>query len=406
MRHSLLAVAIAMGLGGTVSFEAAAADTAEVAALKAALAQLQAQQAELVARVAELETRTDAQSDVNIEQAKTNESVVPAVDSLKKLVNDTKVGGRIFFDVTSRTEEVNGVRTNNTGTGFDVTRMYLSVDHKFDNVWSANLTSDAQYLSFGSGAGANQAHSVEVFIKKAYVQAKWSDALFMRVGAADTPWVPFVEKYYGMRYVNGVLYDRLSYGTSADWGLHIGGETAGGFNYAAAIINGRGYRNPSRSQRVDFEGRVGWAPTPYTVVAVGAYTGQRGNNTATVDPPHTARRLSAMAAYADTKMRLGAEWFTADNWAVTNTLDDTASGWSAWASYALTKSGITAFGRYDDADTSKKLNPSYNNAYWHLGVEFPVVKGVKLSAVYKDTTAKAAKETRTRELGVWGDVQF
>ena len=90
MRHSLLAVAIAMGLGGTVSFEAAAADTAEVAALKAALAQLQAQQAELVARVAELETRTDAQSDVNIEQAKTNESVVPAVDSLKKLVNEVE----------------------------------------------------------------------------------------------------------------------------------------------------------------------------------------------------------------------------------------------------------------------------------------------------------------------------
>lgn len=405
MRHSLIAVALAAALGSAIPLEAAA-ESAELAAVKAELARLQAQQAELMAKVVELEARSDAQSDVNIEQARSNEAVVPAVDSLKKLVNDTRVGGRIFFNATTRTEEVNGARTNGTGTGFDVTRMYLSVDHRFDDVWSANLTSDAQYLSFGAGAGANQASSVEVFIKKAYVQAKWGDALLMRIGAADTPWVPFVERYYGMRYVNGVLHDRLSYGTSVDWGLHVGGETAGGLNYAASVTNGRGYRNPSRSERVDVEGRIGWSPTPHAVVAVGAYTGQRGHNTATVDPPHTARRVSAMAAYADARMRLGAEWFRADNWAVINAADDRASGWSTWASYALTGGGITAFGRYDSVDTSERVNPSYGNAYWHLGMEFPVIKGFKLAAVYKDTTSTAAAETRTGELGVWGDVQF
>jgi hypothetical protein len=402
MRYSYLAVALAAALGTTVSFNAAAAegvDSAELAALKAQLAELQA-------KVADLELRTDAQSDVNIEQAKTNETVVPAVESLKKTVNDTKIGGRLFIDMTNRDEKVNGVKTNNSGTGFDVTRFYLTVDHKFDDIWSANLTSDAQYLSFGSGAGANQASSVEVFIKKAYVQAKFSTALFVRAGAADAPWIPFVEKYYGMRYVQNTLVDRLSYGTSADWGLHVGGDVDNGLTYAASVTNGRGYRNPSRSETVDFEGRLGWAPTPTTMIGVGAYTGKRGNDTATVNPPQTAKRVNAMAAYAGTKLRLGAEWFQADNWAVTNVVEDSAAGWSAWASYALTDGGITAFGRYDDVDTSKDVNRAFGNTYWHLGVEFPVIKGIKLAAVYKDTTAKTASRTETQEFGIWGDVQF
>ena len=41
----------------------------------------------------------------------------------------------------------NGVDVSPTGTGFDIKRFYLIVDHKFDNIWSANLTTDAQYLS-------------------------------------------------------------------------------------------------------------------------------------------------------------------------------------------------------------------------------------------------------------------
>ncbi|MFT3762854.1 MAG: carbohydrate porin [Pseudoxanthomonas sp.] len=404
MRSNLLATAIAasLGLAGLAATDVAHAQSASE------LAELRAQIAALQSKVEELEARSDAQSEVNVEQAKVNETVVPAVDSLKKLVNDTKVGGRIFFDATSIQQENNGVKTNNTGTGFDVTRFYLTFDHKFDDVWSANITSDAQYLSIspGTGGSVNQGNSVEVFIKKAYVQAKYSDALFLRAGAADTPWIPFVEKYYGYRYVQNTVTDRLSYGTSADWGLHAGGETASGFNYAAAITNGRGYRNPSRSKGVDFEARVGYAPTQNTVIAVGGYSGKRGNETETYDPPHTGDRVNVTAAYASAKFRLGAEWFQAKNWAVTNAVPDKAAGWSAWASAALTQGGITAFARYDKVDTSKDVNPDYANTYYHLGVEFPVTKGIKLATVYKYTKAETASELETKELGVFGDVQF
>lgn len=405
MRSNLLATAIAAGLGliSLANIDVAHAQSStDLAELKAQIAALQAKVEELQARSDAQEARSDAQSEVNVAQAKTNESIAE-IDGLKKLVNDTKVGGRIFFDATRIQQENNGNRTNATGFGFDVTRFYLTVDHKFDDVWTANLTTDAQYLS---APGANQPNSVEVFIKKAYVQAKYSNALVLRAGAADTPWVPFVEKYYGMRYVQNTLTDRLSYGTSADWGVHVGGESESGLNYAASVTNGRGYRNPSRSKSVDFEGRLGYAPTQNTIVAVGGYTGNRGNETETVDTPHTANRVNLMAAYASSKYRLGGEWFQAKDWAVTNIVSDKADGFSVWGSAALTKSGITAFARYDKVDPNKSTNPGFQNTYYHLGLEFPVIKGLKLATVYKYTKAETASELETREFGMWGDLQF
>src|SRR5262249_52573766 len=63
---------------------------------------------------------------------------------------DTTVGGLVFFDVSNislQNENAKGqkVDTPPNGFGFDVKRFYLIVDHRFNDVWSANLTTDAQY---------------------------------------------------------------------------------------------------------------------------------------------------------------------------------------------------------------------------------------------------------------------
>ena len=100
MRHSILAAALAVAMGGT-SLAASAADSSEIAELKAQLALLQA-------KVAELEERTDAQSDVNIDTAgqldklTTGSTVVDTKGGIKVTSADKKfeatVGGRIHFD--------------------------------------------------------------------------------------------------------------------------------------------------------------------------------------------------------------------------------------------------------------------------------------------------------------------
>lgn len=396
MRPTHLATAIALVVG-SLSFTSAAQSTEsaqDFAELKAQIAALQAQ-------IESLEDRTNAQSDVNVAQAKTNESL-DDVGALKKLVNGTKLSGRMYFDVTNINDSNRGTKTAKSGFGFDIKRFYLGVDHKFDDKWSMNLTTDFQYSSAIS--------ATELYIKKAYVQYKYSDAFVARAGSTDLPWVPFSEAANGMRYVENTMVDRLKYGTSADWGLHASGKLAGGaFEYAGAVLNGAGYKNTSRSKGVDFEGRVSYAPTQNTVVGVGAYTGTLGKETQTVDALHTANRVDFLAAYSSGNTRFGVEYFHANNWKnVLTAASDKADGYSLWGSVGLTDGGITLFGRYDNADLSKTLNSSLRESYFNLGVEFPIIKGVKLATVYKQTHRQNDTniDLENKEMGVWGEFRF
>lgn len=408
MRSNMLAMAIvaSLGLVGPVALNPAHAADQGVNMTSDQLQELKAQIASLQAQLDALQQRTDAQSDINVAQAQSTEAAQATqakVDKLAKLVNDTQISGKMFFDLTNINQDSNGVNTSATGTGFDVKRFYLSVNHKFDDIWSANLTTDFQYVSSLDSAA-------DIYVKKVYLQGKFSDAFVVRAGSADLPWIPFAENYYGFRYVENTLTDRLKYGTSADWGLHAGGDLADKrFNYAVSVVNGAGYKNPSRGKGMDVEGRIGFVPVEGLVVAVGAYSGKLGKETETVDALHTATRGDVMVAYANNGLRLGAEYFQAKNWGnVLTPASDKADGYSLWGSFGFGQSGVTAFARYDQADLSKDLDPSLQDTYYNLGVEYLVRKGFKLAAVYKNDEKKndTSVNLKTQEFGVWGEVAF
>ena len=399
MRSNLLATAIAIGLGFAAVAPARAADdtASQLAAMKAQIAALQAQ-------IEDLQSRTDAQSDVNVAQAQAIEAAQAAntkTDALAKLVNDTRISGRMYYDFSHIDAESNGAKTSATGTGFDIKRFYLGVDHKFNDTWSINLTTDFQY---SSAIGAT-----EIYIKKAYLEGKFSDAFDLRLGSTDLPWVPFAENAYGYRYIENTLIDRLKYGTSADWGVHVSGSNDSGmFNYAAAMINGAGYKNPSRSKNVDFEARIAFMPVEGLTLAAGGYTGKLGKETETLEMPHTAKRFDALAAYATANFRIGAEWFSATDWNVAQVASDKADGYSVFGNVALGGNGINLFARYDSARLSKDVDPSLENTYYNFGVEFPIAKGLKIAPVYKYTRLENDTDVDlvTRELGVWGEFRF
>lgn len=408
MRHNLIASAVAAGLGLAVLAASAPASAGPQSATVSAtdLEALKAQIASLQAQLDALQERTEAQSDINVanaQAAEASQATQDKLDKLARLVNDTKVSGRMYYDLTSIDDASKGEKTDKSGSAFDIKRFYLGVDHKFDDKWAMNLTTDFQY---SSAIG-----STEIYIKKAYVQYTASDAFVLRAGSTDLPWVPFAENAYGMRYVENTLIDRLKFGTSADWGVHASGKIAGGaMEYAVAAVNGNGYKNPSRSKGLDVEGRVSYAPTANTVIGVGAYSGTLGKEKETVDAEHTANRIDFIAAYAAGNTRFGVEYFQAKNWNNVVTLaSDKASGWSAWGSVGLGQGGITLFGRYDQADPSKTLDPTLQDTYYNVGVEFPIVKGVKLATVYKHTDRSNDARTvdlETNEFGVWGEFRF
>ena len=412
MRSRLLAVAIAAGLGISGLTPLAAAAQTQVPATTISntdLAQLKAQLAALQARVDQLQQQQQV-------QARTQAVSTPSASddsrltALEKAVNDTTIGGKMFFDYTNidQTNSKTG-KTNASGTGIDVKRFYLSVTHQFDDIWSANLTTDFNYSS--------TLGQTSLFVKKAYVQGKFNQAAVLRIGSADMPWIPFVENYYGYRYVENTLTDRLKYANSADWGINMSGDLGQNknLNYSVSAVNGNGYKNPSRSGSVDFEGRVGFVPFKGMVVAVGGYTGDRGQDLENVNTIHTAQRFDVLAAYAGPGFRAGGEYFSAKSWNnVLTPLADKADGYSFWGSVNL-PAKFSLFARYDHASLSKDINPSAKDEYYNAGVQYDFNKGFQLALVYKHEKGAVSgtaplplplANVKTNEVGVFGQVSF
>jgi hypothetical protein len=326
----------------------------------------------------------------------------------------TIVSGKMFADFSNIDLKNDGVESSANGTGIDVKRFYLGVTHNFDDIWSVNLTSDFNYI-------ANDGET-QIFVKKAYLQAKLSEAFVARVGSADLPWVPFVEDLYGYRYVENVIIDRLKFGTSADWGLNVNGKAADGMlNYSASVVNGAGYKNPTRSDSMDFEARVGFVPVAGLTLAVGGYSGKLGKDihNSTTPSQHTADRFDALVAYVQGPLRAGAEYFQAKNWNnVTSLAADKADGESVWASYNFTDMwGV--FGRYDNAKTSKDLLPNLKDKYFNVGVVSHPRKNIDVAFVYKNDKVDGGgvvatsngsiggvRDGKYDEVGFWAQVQF
>ena len=330
----------------------------------------------------------------------------------------TNVGLQSFMDFGHISNQSDGIDVPPTGTGFDIKRFYLIVDHKFDDVWAANLTTDAEYLADKTTAvtsdGASKPTTVvtssgsggvtEVFIKKLYLQATLNDAFVVHAGSYTSPWAPFVESQYGYRFIEKTQTDRLGYANTADWGLNATGKMGekGMFTYSLSVVNGGGFKNPSRSKYVDWEGRVGLTPVEWLTVGAGFYSGHLGqiNTTNQNFPDNTASRWNVLAAVHAAGFRIGAEYWDAKNYKSANAttgvlgassittnsptapISDEADGFSSWVSYDF-NAQWSVFGRYDAAKPSKDIVTALKDKYMNLGIDFKPRKGVDLALVYK-----------------------
>src|SRR6185295_4099428 len=281
---------------------------------------------------------------------------------------ETTIGGRAFIDLTDIDETSNGVKTDASGLGLDVKRFYFILGHQFDKVWSVNLTTDFNYV-------ANDGET-QLFVKKAYAEAKFSDKFTLRLGSADTPLLPFLEGIYGYRFIETMVVERIGFEASADWGAHmLGAFGKGKAHWAVSAINGAGYKTMTRSQTMDLDTRIDFEPVDGLTLALFYRTGKRGLERQSISTFHTASRTEIMAAYAKPKFRVGAEFFQADNWnQVLVAPSDSSDGHSIWGTINV-KKNVQLFARIDDAKPSKDITPALENKYYNLGVIFtPVAK--------------------------------
>jgi hypothetical protein len=355
---------------------------------------------------------------------------------------DTVVSGRVYYDITNIDQTANGAKNAVNGTGFDIKRFYLGVDHKFNDTYSADVTTDFQY---NSTLGAT-----ELYIKKAYIQGKYSDAFTVRLGSADMPWIPYVEDLYGYRYFEKTITDGLGQATSADWGVHVLGKFGDNVSYQVSAVNGEGYKTAPgtggapRTNAIDFEGRLAFQMNGFNL-AIGGYDGKLGkdvtNGAAAVN---TATRFDALAAYVKGPIRVGVEYFKSNNYnasldgggvvyinpvtvgGVATTIKGNADGVSVFGSYKFTDQ-FGVFARYDDSkfhDPNPNLLATIQNPkqeYYAVGGTYSPYKNVDFSLAYKHTkvtngsiggadstigaTAGSLSGDRD-EVGLWGQFRW
>jgi hypothetical protein len=329
--------------------------------------------------------------------------------------DNTSISGRMYWDITDLNLKNNGTKSTNNGFSFDIKRFYVGIDHKFDNVFSANVTTDVTYVSADNVS--------QVFIKKAYLQAKLDPAFTIRIGSADMPWIPYAEGVYGYRFVENTLIDRVKFGNSADWGAYILGDLADGLvSYEFSATTGAGYKKLIRTNNPDYEGRISlnWQGLQ---LAVGGYDGKLGAQHGTTTY-HTAQRFDALAAYTFSGLKVGIEYFAASNWTqVTSTTSSHAYGYSPFASYQFDPQW-SVFGRYDYVKPYSDVARSmYHNNYFNVGVDFHPTKIVDFALVYKHdsgsngfygdsngtiggTAFASGNNGADNEIGIWGDFQW
>lgn len=339
--------------------------------------------------------------------------VLPA--ALKALAN-TSISGRMYFNASHVTHEANGIKTGNAdnGGGFAIKRLYLGIDHKFDDVFSASVTMDADSpVATASGGIAGRGF----FIKKAYLQAKIRPEVVIRLGAAELPWIPYIESIYGYRHIESVLVDRTRFGTSTDWGAHVFGDLVGGvISYQLSAVDGAGYRDPHFSRTIDFEGRLSAKYKGFNL-AVGGYTGKLGKNLVAAAgapvPLRSYNRFDALAAYqgkaGQMPFTLGFEYLYAKNKLFNSTapiaqsaLEDAAEGYSGFASISPVQQW-SVFGKYESLKPSKDLHPGFKEDYFNVGLQWSPAKIVDLALVYKrDQATGGALSTSDLTSGVIG----
>ena len=423
--HSTIALAaLAAAIATPQAVMAAPSDNPSQQELLQKLSEMQAQITALQAQVdQQAATQAQAQADAQAATQKADKALAASekpnklLDSMKWAA-DTKISGRMYFNVSNLSNKYDGVKGQDQG-GFQIKRFYIGVDHKFNDTFSGNVTMDVDNVANTSGKNVGKGF----YIKKAFLKAKLDKALSVSLGASDMPWIPYVEGIYGYRHIEKTTTDLFGYGTSADWGVHVGGDLADGIvSYQVSAVDGGGYRDPKFTNTVDLEGRLSVAYKGFNA-AVGAYTGKLGNDTDTTTGSYrTANRFNALLAYKDKlggmPVTIGGEYFTAKNWKVKTTSPrDKAEGYSIFASISpVDKWSI--FGRYDWLKPNKDTAPSRKANFFNAGIQYSPAKIVDLALTYKHykghngfsagdfTDSSLYADGKQDEFGLYGQFRF
>jgi len=316
-----------------------------------------------------------------------------------------QLSGKAFLGFTSN-EATDAAGGTTKTIGGNVDRFYMQMKYKKGD-WTARITTDVN-----NETPVGLKRNMNVFLKYAYLEGKFSDAVQLRIGLSHTPWIDYEQKLWGHRYVAKVTSDHYKFDNSADYGLGLKGKVAGGMvNYWVTATNGGGYGKPNQTGDLDLDTRITVKPIKELDVSLQYRSGYRGKKVAggtngTVMTGKSKEALTQlMVSYGTKSFRVGANTLSVKNVKNDPTIKNTAS--ALWATGKFTKQ-FGAFAKLEQwKQTETPAAGTNKKDHTVVGIDFFAQKGVTLTAAYdSEKHTVGTTSTKKTEIGLYTLVKF
>lgn len=124
--------------------------------------------------------------------------------------------------------------------GFQVRRIYLTYDYRFNSKFSSKLRLESDEANFTSNLAGNKANKFGMFVKDAYIKWNYFGNHDIYVGIQGTPGFEVSERVWGNRYIEKTIMDVRGICPSRDIGLSFRGniDPEGVLKYWIMVANG------------------------------------------------------------------------------------------------------------------------------------------------------------------------
>jgi hypothetical protein len=311
----------------------------------------------------------------------------PKKDDAPSVVASGVIFGRYTLNLTEGAKNYNE---------FAIDRVYVGADATINDHFGANVTLDANRfkpVTLSTGESVTADTRYRLFVKKAYLEYKFSGQnLKARAGIVDAPLGPYMDAFWGHRYVADNFAAWAIKLPTADVGVGAYGKYRKGLlDYSAVLVNGEGYDKSEVDSGKMFQGRLSIDPLATEDakmhLPITGYVGYALN-------PDDASQLIVSGAIGFEMPNLlvsGQALFNQQN-------DTNGFGWSAILMPRAPKI-VTGVLRYDsyDPNTSAAYDPAIPSSaattQLIAGLSHNFYKKVSGAVTFERTTTEATPDT-------------
>jgi hypothetical protein len=327
--------------------------------------------------------------------------------------SSTKVHGYVFADYFYKLagDSVgNGSQYSNVHkkqSAVQFRRMYLYVDHKFNETFSSQFLFEGNDKSIDG----NKKHSV--FVKTAFLE--WKNIFpnhTLAMGLIPTPtWSgpgSQAEKTWNYRSIEKTIADFRGLASASDMGIALRGKAMGEkLGYTLMWGNGAG-QSPEDNKSKKLYGNVNYKPAQGLHVELYAdYEWGLFNKAKTLR--NVEKNLyKAFVSYETERFTAGVEVFRQIQNHVTDSTDVKPFGISLFAHAPLIKDKLSAFARVDRYNPDTEITKSgYNETFLTLGLDYMPLKNIHVMPnLWMNSFAKKASSVAGRDADVVARMTF